>query len=191
MREFNVCVSNFSEYLRSGVNKSIFIKLPCDNIEKEVARIGVHLKSVAPDTVEVDTVKGFELDLLSEYIVDANTRGEVDVYELNSIAKRLSVLSDEDIEKLELFMSANTMLIEDLSLALDDFRNAKYYEALGYQSLAEILLEEGYFDDIFGIKYSELPKNLAQYINLEALEDDFLWDDFQKSASGKIFLKRG
>lgn len=191
MREFNVCVSNFSEYLRSGVNKSIFIKLPCDNIEKEVARIGVHLKSVAPDAVEVDTVKGFELDLLSEYIVDANTRGEVDVYELNSIAKRLSVLSDEDIEKLELFMSANTMLIEDLSLALDDFRNAKYYEALGYQSLAEILLEEGYFDDIFGIKYSELPKNLAQYINLEALEDDFLWDDFQKSASGKIFLKRG
>lgn len=43
MREFNVCVSNYSEYLRSGVNKSIFIKLPCDNIEKEVAKIGVHI----------------------------------------------------------------------------------------------------------------------------------------------------
>lgn len=191
MREFNVCVSNYSEYLRSGVNKSIFIKLPCDNIEKEVAKIGVHLKSVAPDAVEVDTVKGFKFDLLSEYIADANARGEVDVYELNSIARELSVLSDEDVEKLELFMSANTILIADLSLALDDFRSAQYYEASSYQSLAEILLEEGYFDEVFGIKYSELPKNLVQYINLEALVDDFVWDDFQKSASGELFLKRG
>ena len=88
-------------------------------------------------------------------------------------------------------MSANTILIADLDLALDDFRDAKYYKALGYQSLAEILLEEGYFDEVFGIKYSELPKNLAQYINLEALVDDFVWDDFQKSASGELFLKRG
>lgn len=192
MREFNVCVSNFSEYLRSGVNKSIFIKLPCDNIEKEVAKIGVHLESGIPDTIEVDTVaNGFDLDLLAEYIADANARGEADICELNSIARELSVLSDEDVEKLELFMSANTILIADLSLALDDFRDAKYYEALGYQSLAEILLEEGYFDEVFGIKYSELPKNLAQYINLEALVDDFVWDDFQQSAAGRFFLKRG
>ena len=82
-------------------------------------------------------------------------------------------------------------MIADLSLALDDFRDVKYYEALGYQSLAEILLEEGCFDEVFGIKYSELPKNLAQYINLEALVDDFVWDDFQQSATGRFFLKRG
>lgn len=193
MKEFNVCVSNYSEYLRSGVNKSIFIKLPCDNIEKEVAKIGVHLESVAPDAVEVDAVAGgFDLDLLKEYITDANARGNADICELNSIARRLSVLSDKDIEKLELFMSANTILIADLDLALDDFRNAQYYyETLGYQSLAEILLEEGYFDDIFGIKYSELPKNLVRYIDLDLLVDDFLWYDFQQSASGEIFLKRG
>lgn len=192
MREFNVCVSNFSEYLRSGVNKSIFIKLPCDNIEKEVAKIGVHLESVTPDAIEVDTVaKGFDLDLLAEYIIDANTRGETDIRELNSIAREFSVLSSEDIEKLELFMNANVILIADLSLALDDFRNAQYYEASSYQSLAEILLEEGYFDDIFGIKYSELPKNLVQYINLDALVDDFVWDDFQQSVAGRFFLRRG
>lgn len=192
MREFNVCVSNFSEYLRSGVNKSIFIKLPCDNIEKEVAKIGVHLESGIPDTIEVDTVaEGFDLDLLAEYIADANAREEADICELNSIARELSVLSDEDVEKLELFMSANTMLLADLSLALDDFRNAQYYETLGWQSLAEILLEEGYFDEVFGIKYSELPKNLARYIDLDLLVDDFLWYDFQQSATGRFFLKRG
>lgn len=191
MREFNVRVTNYSEYLRSGVNQSIFIKLPCDNIEGEIAKIGVYLEDVAPDAVEVDTVAyACDLDLFKEYIVDATVRGEVDIFEINSIARQLSALSDEDVEKLELFMNANTILIADLDLALDDFRNAQYYEALGYQSLAEILLEEGYFDDIFGIKYSELPKKLTQYINLEALVDDFVWDDFQKSVSGELFLKR-
>lgn len=192
MREFNVRVTNYSEYLRSGVNQSIFIKLPCDNIEGEIAKIGVYLEDVAPDAVEVDTVAyACDLDLFKEYIVDATVRGEVDIFEINSIARQLSALSDEDVEKLELFMNANTILIADLDLALDDFRNAQYYEALGYQSLAEILLEEGYFDEVFGIKYSELPKNLAQYINLEALVDDFVWDDFQQSAAGRFFLKRG
>lgn len=192
MREFNVCVSNYSEYLRSGVNKSIFIKLPCDNIEKEVAKIGVYLESVAPDAVEVDTVaNGCDLDLFKEYIADANAREEADIHEINSIARQLSVLSDEDVEKLELFMSANTILLADLDLALDDFRNAQYYEALGFESLAEILLEEGYFDEVFGIKYSKLPKKLAQYIDLNLLVYDFLWNDFQKSPSGELFLKRG
>lgn len=71
MREFNVCVSNYSEYLRSGVNKSIFIKLPCDNIEEEIAKIGVYLESVVPDAVEVDTVvNGCDLDLFKEYVDD-------------------------------------------------------------------------------------------------------------------------
>lgn len=192
MREFNVRVTNYSEYLRSGVNTSIFIKLPCDNIMGEIAKIGVYLEDVVPDAVEVDTVaNACDLDLFKEYITDANVRGEVDIRNINSIARQLSVLSDEEVEKLELFMSANTILIADLDLALDDFRNAQYYEALGYQSLAEILLEEGYFDDIFGIKYSELPKKLAQYIDLNSLADDFLWDDFQKSPSGELFLKRG
>jgi hypothetical protein len=192
MREFNVCVSNYSEYLRSGVNQSIFIKLPCDNIKGEIAKIGVYLEDVVPDAVEVDTVAyACDLNLFKEYIIDATVRGKADIFEINSIARKLAVLSDEDVDKLELFMSANTILIADLDLALNDFRNAQYYEALGYQSLAEILLEEGYFDDIFGIKYSELPEKLAQYIDLDSLADDFLWDDFQKSPSGELFLKRG
>lgn len=191
MRKFNVCVSNWSEYMRTRINKSIFIELPCANIDEEIAKIDIHCDSETPDIIEVDTVtNSFDCDPFKAYIEDSVARGEADIHEINSIAERLSTLSDEEIEKLELFMDANSILSADLSLAIDDFQNAKYYVADGREPLMETLLEEGYFDETFGIKFSEMPEGLKRYIDLNMLEED-TWYEFVESSSGTLFMKRG
>ena len=191
MRKFNVCVSNWSEYMRTRINKSIFIELPCANIDEEIAKIGVHYDSETPDVIEIDTVtNSFDSAPFKAYIENSVSRGEADIHEINSIAERLSPLSDEEIEKLELFMDANTILSADLSLAIDEFQDAKYYEADGWASLIETLLEEGYFDETFGIKFSEMPEGLKRYINLNMLVED-TWYEFAESSSGTLFMKRG
>lgn len=191
MRKFNVCVSNWSEYMRSRINKSIFIELPCANIDEEIAKIGVHCDSETPDVIEIDTVtNGFDCEPFKVYIENSVSRGEADIHEINSIAERLSPLSDEEIEKLELFMDANTILSADLSLAIDDFQNAEYYKADGRESFIETLLKHGYFDETFGIKFSEMPEGLKQYIDLNMLVED-TWYEFAESSSGTLFMKRG
>lgn len=191
MRKFNVCVSNWSEYMRSRINKSIFIELPCANIDEEIAKIGVHCDSETPDVIEIDTVtNGFDCEPFKAYIENSVSRGEADIREINSIAERLSPLSDEEIEKLELFMDANTILSADLSLAIDDFQNAEYYKADGRESFIETLLKQGYFDETFGIKFSEMPEGLKRYIDLNMLVED-TWYEFAESSSGTLFMKRG
>lgn len=191
MRKFNVCVSNWSEYMRTRINKSIFIELPCANIDEEIAKIDIHCDSETPDIIEVDTVtNSFDFDPFKAYIEDSVARGEADIHEINSIAERLSPLSDEEIEKLELFMDANTILSADLSLAIDDFQNAEYYKADGRESFIETLLEQGYFDETFGIKFSEMPEGLKRYIDLNMLVED-TWYEFAESSSGTLFMKRG
>lgn len=192
MRKFNVCVSNWSEYLRSRINKSVFIELPCANIDEEIAKIGVHCDSETPDVIEIDTVtNGFDCEPFKAYIENSVSRGEADIREINSIAERLSPLSDEEIEKLQLFMDANAILNADLSLAIDDFQTAKYYVAEGWHSFVETLLEEGYFDEIFGIKFVELPEGLKGYIDLEMLAQDIAMYDFAQNPYGTLFTKRG
>lgn len=173
MSKINVCIFNVAEYKKSKISKAISIALPCDNIADELRKIDVPVKNSIVNDVEISLGDGhFDCPPFKAYLEDASVRGEIDIDILNMLACKLSALSEKELDMLALFMDTNNILNSDLEIAIDDFRNAKYYEADGWTLFAELLLEDGYFDKTFGIKYSDLPDSLKGYIDLEALVQD-------------------
>lgn len=152
-RDFRVFITNLGKY-NEGELVGKWLDLPCDDIEEELASIGV-----ADDTQ------------YEEYFITDYENGwgyEVGEYEsletLNELAEQLAdVDSCGDGDWLCAFMEAYN---DDLEYALDNYEKSAFYPDMSLEEVAEEIINSCY----------NVPEELKAYIDYASYADNNLVD---------------
>lgn len=164
-RNFRVFITNLGKY-NEGELVGKWLDLPCDDLEEELASIGV-----ADDSqYEEYFITDYENDW--DYPVDEYE----DLWVLNELAEQLADIDDAgDGDWLAAYMEAEGGNLED---ALDNYENSTFYPEMDLEDVARDIIEECY----------NLPEIAKRYFNYEAFAGDLGFDGYTETSYGVIYL---
>lgn len=155
-RDFRVFITNLGKWL----------DLPCDDIESELASIGV-----ADDSQ-------YEEYFITDYENDWGYEvGEYeDLWELNELAEKLADVDDKgDGDWLAAYMEAQG---GDVEYALDNYEDSTFYPEMDLEDVAHDIIEECY----------DLPEIALRYFDYESFARDLGYDGYTETEYGVICL---
>lgn len=162
-RNFRVFITNLGKY-NEGELVGKWLDLPCDDIESELASIGV----VDDSQYEEYFITDYENDW--DYVVDKYESLE----ELNELAEQLAnVDSCGNGDWLCAFMEAEGGSLED---ALDNYENVAFYPEMSLEDLARDIVKEQY----------NLPEDVEKYFDYEAYARDLSYEGYTETEYGVI-----
>lgn len=164
-RDFRVFITNLGKY-NEGELVGKWLDLPCDDIEEELASIGV-----ADDTQ-------YEEYFITDYENDLNY--QVDEYEdlwvLNELAEQLADIDDKgDGDWLAAYMEVEGCSLE---YALDNYDDSTFYPEMDLEDVARDIIEECY----------DLPEIALRYFDYESFARDLRYDGYTETEYGVICL---
>lgn len=164
-REFRVFITNLGKY-DEGELVGKWLDLPCDDLEEELASIGV-----ADDSqYEEYFITDYENDW--DYPVDEYE----DLWELNELAEKLADVDDKgDGDWLAAYMEAQG---GDVEYALDNYEDSTFYPEMDLEDVARDIIEECY----------DLPEIALRYFNYESFARDLGYDGYTETEYGVICL---
>ena len=164
-RDFRVFITNLGKY-NEGELVGKWLDLPCDDIEEELASIGV-----ADDSqYEEYFITDYENDW--DYPVDEDE----DLWQLNELAEQLATVDDKgDGDWLAAYMEAEGCHLE---YALDNYEDSTFYPEMDLEDVARDIIEECY----------DLPEIPVQYFEYETFARDLGYDGYTETEYGVICL---
>lgn len=161
--EFKIYLSNLGKY-NEGELMGKWVNLPCNDIEEELAEIGV-----IPNTQYGEySITAYENDW--DYAVEEYE----DLWELNELAERLADIdSNGDGDWLAAYMEAEGC---ELEYALDHYADSIFYQGEDLESVAYDLVHECY----------DLPEIALRYFDYEAFIRDLRYDGYAETSYGVI-----
>lgn len=162
-RDFRVFITNLGKY-NEGELVGKWLDLPCDDIEEELASIGV-----ANDTE-------YEEYFITDY--ENSWNYEVAEYEslkeLNRLAERLEEVAGDE-EHITAYMEATSC---DLKYALDNYEDSTFYHDMDLEDVAYNIIEECY----------DLPEIVERYFDYKAFARDLGHDGYTETEYGTIYI---
>lgn len=164
-RDFRVFITNLGKY-NEGELVGKWLDLPCDDIEEELASIGV-----ADDSqYEEYFITDYENDW--DYPVDEYE----DLWQLNELAEQLANIDDKgDGDWLAAYMEAEGCSLE---YALDNYDDSTFYPEMDLEDVARDIIEECY----------DLPEIAVRYFDYESFARDLGYDGYTETEYGVICL---
>ena len=164
-RDFRVFITNLGKY-NEGELVGKWLDLPCDDIESELAIIGV-----ADDSqYEEYFITDYENDW--DYPVDEYE----DLWQLNEFAEQLANVDDKgDGDWLAAYMEAEGCRLE---YALDNYEDSTFYPEMDLEDVAHDIIEECY----------DLPEIAVHYFDYESFARDLGYDGYIETEYGVIRL---
>ena len=164
-RDFRVFITNLGKY-NEGELVGKWLDLPCDDIESELASIGV-----ADDSqYEEYFITDYENDW--DYPVDEYE----DLWQLNELAEKIADVDEKgDGDWLAAYMEAQG---GDLEYALDNYDDSTFYPEMDLEDVAHDIIEECY----------DLPEIAERYFDYKAFARDLGYDGYTETEYGVICL---
>lgn len=164
-RNFRVFITNLGKY-NEGELVGKWLDLPCDDIESELASIGVADDSQYEEYFITDFVNDWG------YVLGEHEN----LWELNELAEQLADVDDEgDGDWLAAYLEAERC---SLKYALDNYRDSTFYPEKDLEDVARDIVEECY----------DLPEIAQRYFNYEAFAADLGFDGYTETSYGVISL---
>lgn len=169
-REFRVFITNLGKY-NEGELVGKWLDLPCDDIEEELASIGV-----ADDSqYEEYFITDYENDW--DYPVDEYE----DLWQLNELAEQLADVDDKgDGDWLAAFIEAGGIEARgcNFAYAIKHYEDSTFYPEMDLEDVARNIIEEGY----------DLPEIAERYFDYDAFARDLGYDGYTETEYGVICL---
>ncbi len=165
----NIYIANLHAY-NSGALVGAWFEFPMDEEELDEEIESILNKFPGGEEVAIHDYEAPEGVIINEYD---------DIFELNEMAQRIEDIVDDKV----IFESIIEVIGSDLSKCLDIFEQGDYsfYKGEDLTEVAAIMVEEGI--------YSEVPKELINYIDYEALGRDMAADgNMIETANGVLIL---
>lgn len=125
----------------------------------------------------------YEETAIHDYETDLDYKiGEYeDIEELNSLIEELEALEDYELDEIAAYMEACSNDIHEAMEAQSNGQIVLYSGIDSYTELAEHFVDEGL--------YGEIPDNLVNYIDYEAIGRDLSFDAFYETEKGIVEIQ--
>ena len=164
-RDFRVFITNLGKY-NEGELVGKWLDLPCDDIESELASIGVADDSQYEEYFITDYENDWSFSV-SEY---------EDLWALNEIAEKLADIDSRgDGDWLAAYMEASGY---DFGYALEHYEDSNFYPEMDLEDVARDIIEECY----------DLPEIAERYFDYESFARDLGYDGYTETEYGVICL---
>ena len=164
-RDFRVFITNLGKY-NEGELVGKWLDLPCDDIEEELASIGV-----ASDSQ-------YEEYFITDYENDWNypVNEYEDLWRLNELAEKLMDVDDKgDGDWLAAFIEARGY---NFDYAVEHYEDSTFYPEMDLEDVARDIIEECY----------DLPEIAVHYFDYDAFARDLGYDGYTETEYGVICL---
>ena len=159
---FRVFITNLGKY-NEGELIGKWLDLPCENIEKELASIGV---SDEPDENGIYYEEYFITDYENDYGYKVGEYDSLD--DLNEIAEELENLDEYDKEVVNAFIENGS----DVEEALDGLRDGNYMVFSNCNDMTDVVYQ--YIEET-GL-LNDVPETLRNYFDYEAYGRDMSFE---------------
>ena len=152
-------MENFKVFVADSSNESVgkWLELPCNNIEEELADIGIE------EYVITDCENGWG------YVEEID-----DLEALNELAKKLENVDEcGNANWLIAYMEATG---EGIESAIERYEYSTFYPEMDLEDVAREIVEDCY----------DLPENLERYFDYEAFARDLSFDNYSETEYGVI-----